>query len=277
MGAAASTSGQSTAARRRSADVGGLLKDWRARRRFSQFELALDVGVSPRHLSFIETGRSRPSVAMLDALADRLEMPLRERNRLLLAAGFAPRYPDRSLHEPALERAKASVQRLLDLHDPYPGVALDRHWNVLLANRAAAGLLGLLPEHLRQPQVNVFRVSLHPEGLSAFTENFPEWAGYLLRTLRRVALLHPDATLSALEKEISAYPTVQGLSQETRGEPSCLMPCILQLPLGRLSMFTTLTTFGTPQDVTLDELCVELFYPADPATEQLLRAAPPPP
>lgn len=257
---------------RRRSEVGGLLRDWRARRRFSQFDLALDVGVSPRHLSFIETGRSRPSVEMIDALADRLEMPLRERNRLLMAAGFAPRYPERSLDAPALEQAKASVQRMLDLHDPYPGVALDRYWNVLLSNAAASNLLSSLPDELLKPPVNIFRVSLHPHGLAALTENFAEWGSYLVRTLRRNLLHHPGTELEGLEKEVLSYSTVKQLPQQFLPEPACLIPCVLRLPVGLVSMFTTLTTFGTPQDVLLEELSVELFYPADKQSEALLRS-----
>lgn len=254
-------------------EVGPLLRDWRVRRRYSQMELALDVGVSPRHLSFIETGRSRPSAAMLEALADKLDVPLRERNNLLLAAGFAPRYPKRVLHEPGLERIRQSVLRLLELHDPYPGVALDRHWNVVLANGASGALVSLLPDHLKQPNVNIFRASLHPDGLAAFTENFEDWARYLMRTLRRSVMLNPEPEILALEREVSSYATVAALPPRNGLEADCLIPCVLRLPHGRLSLFTTLTTFGTPQDVTLEEMCIELFYPADEASEALLRSA----
>jgi len=252
--------------------VGPLLRDWRSRRRLSQMDLALDAGISPRHLSFIETGRSRPSAQVLLALAERLEMPLRERNLLLLAAGYAPRYAERHLQADAMEPVRGALQRLLDAHDPYPGLVLDRQWNVVLANAAALGLAALLPESLRAPRINVFRASLHPEGLAARTVNFAEWAGYLLDTLRRAAARTGDPALLALAREVEAYPDVRALPRSAeRATPALLVPCVLDLPAGRVSLFTTLTTFGTPRDVTLDELCIELFYPADRATEAQLR------
>lgn len=259
------------------AGVGPLLRDWRSRRRCSQMELALDVGVSPRHLSFIETGRARPSPGMLIALAERLDVPLRERNRLLLAAGYAPRYAERRLDEAALQPVRAALERLLRAHEPYPGLVLDRQWNVVLANRPASALTALLPDFLKTPTLNIFRAGLHPEGLARCTGNFEDWGRYLLRTLRRAGAGAGDPALAALEQEVRGYPNVQALASErdaqSAPEDGLLVPCILDLPFGRASMFTTLTTFGTPRDVTLEELCVELFYPADEATETLLRQA----
>jgi transcriptional regulator with XRE-family HTH domain len=257
--------------------VGPILRDWRSRRRFSQMDLALDVGVSPRHLSFIETGRSRPSPAVLVALADRLEVPLRERNRMLLAAGYAPRYSERPLDEAGMGRAHVALQRLLQAHEPYPGIVLDRQWNVVLANRPAMTLMTLLPAFLQAPTVNIFRASLHPQGLAARTGNFEVWAQYLLRTLRRAAAISGDPVLAGLEREVNGYPNVAELEQQhgrdVLEDDSLLIPCILDLPTGRVSMFTTLTTFGTARDITLEELCVELFYPSDDASEKLLRLA----
>jgi transcriptional regulator with XRE-family HTH domain len=260
--------------------VGDLLRAWRSRRRYSQLELALDVGVSPRHLSFIETGRARPSPAMLEALTDRLEVPLRERNRLLLAAGYAPRYTERPLDEADLQRVRQSLERLLRAHEPYPGLVLDRQWNVVLANEPALALTSLLPDFLKEPTVNIFRASLHPQGLAPLTDNFDEWARYLLRTLHRSVALDGAPSLADLEREVTAYPSVSTMQTLpamaiTREDPF-LVPCILNLPFGRVSLFTTLTTFGTARDITLDELCVELFYPADEASERLLRSARPP-
>ena len=256
--------------------VGALLRDWRSRRRRSQMNLALDVGVSTRHLSFIETGRARPSAAMLEALAGALEVPLRERNRLLLAAGYAPRYAARTLDDAGMRQVRSALDRLLRAHEPNPGLVLDRQWNVVLANRSALALAALLPEALTQPALNVFRASLHPQGLAALTEIFADWAGYLLHTLRRAVAGSGDAALAALEQEVLAYPNVAAVAAgrlaDTPAEAPLLVPCVLQLPQGRLSMFTTLTTFGTPRDITLDELSIELFYPADDPTEQLLRA-----
>ena len=259
------------------AAIGTLLRDWRARRRVSQLDLALDVGVSPRHLSFIETGRSRPSPAMLLALAERLEVPLRERNRLLLVAGYAPRYAERALDADAMQGVRAALQRLLDAHEPYPGLVLDRQWNVVQANRAAQALVALLPPALQVLPLNIFRASLHPQGFAAHTANFDQWGRYLLDTLARVATKTGDPALLALEQEVLQYANVQALrgrrdDAPARDAPLLLVPCIVDLPRGRLSMFTTLTTFGSPRDVTLDELCVELFYPSDAASEAMLRA-----
>lgn len=255
--------------------VGADLREWRTRRRRSQMDLAFDVGVSTRHLSFIETGRARPSPAMLDALADALDVPLRERNRLLLAAGYAPRYGARALDDAGMDRVRGGLERLLRAHEPNPGFVLDRLWNVVLANRAGMALAALLPEHLKQPTLNVFRASLHPEGLAPLTENFGEWAAHLLRTLRRHIAATGDGALVALEQDVLAYPNVAALAAGAASDPAIeaplLLPCVLCLPQGRLSMFTTLTTFGTPRDITLDELSVELFYPADDASEALLR------
>jgi transcriptional regulator with XRE-family HTH domain len=256
--------------------VGALLRAWRTRRGRSQLDLALEVGVSPRHLSFIETGRSRPSAAMLQALAQTLELPLREHNRMLLAAGHAPRYAERSLSSAALAGVQAALQRLLDAHHPYPGFVLDRQWNVVQANAAGQRLAGLLPEALTRSGLNVFRVGLHPHGLAAHTANFAEWGRYLLQQLRALVRSSADPGLAALEAEVLAYPNVQALgelpAEAASAAPTLLVPCVLDLPGGRISMFSTLTTFGTPRDVTLDELCVELFYPLDRDSEQRLRA-----
>ena len=238
-------------------------------------DLALEVGVSPRHLSFVETGRSRPSPELVLAIADRLEVPLRESNTLLLAAGYAPRYSERSLDDGALRSIRASLQRMLDAHDPYPGVVIDRQWNVVLANRAAGALTAALPATLVGPPLNVYRACLHPDGLAARTVNFGEWANYLLRQLRRTISLTADPELEQILAEVSTYPNVASLAVPPDPEwddPQLLIPLRLDLGGQELSMFTTLTTFGTPRDVTLDELAVELFFPADEPSEQLLRA-----
>jgi transcriptional regulator with XRE-family HTH domain len=242
-------------------------------------DLALEVGVSPRHLSFVETGRSRPSPELLLAVAEHLDVPLRERNALLLAAGYAPRYPQTPLDDVSMARVRATLQRLLDAHEPYPGVVIDRAWNVALVNSTAQLLVRDLPPTLLGPPLNVFRVCLHPEGLAAHTRNFPEWAAYLRGELHRAATLSADPTLAALVDEVEAYPNVLAAggwrSATAADEPSLLVPLRLALD-GRheLSLFTTLTTFGTPMDVTLSELAVELFYPADDETEAALRALP---
>ena len=254
--------------------VGVLLKDWRGRRRRSQLDLAHDAGVSPRHLSFVETGRSRPSPELVLTLAEHLDVPLRERNALLLAAGYAPRFQETSLSDPEMHRVRASLQQVLDSHDPYPGVVLDRRWDVVLANTAARRLVSVLPLALCDP-VNVFRAGLHPDGLAALTTNFDEWGAYLVHQLHRLVLLSGDRELRELEAEVRAYPTVQSLTASAGwrdwSETPLLVRCELDLGGASVALFTTLTTFGTPRDITLDELAIELFYPADDATEAVLR------
>lgn len=239
-------------------------------------DLANEVGVSTRHLSFVETGRSRPSPELVLALAHHLGVPLREQNALLLAAGYAPRYSQADLDEPVMEHVRASIQRLLDAHDPYPGVALDRQWNVVSANGAALLLTVGIDEALLGPPLNVYRVSLHPAGLAERTTNFDEWAPNLLRQLERSALLTGDPALADLLDEVSAYSNVQALELTVPSiddqAPDVLLPLRLRTELGELSLFSTLTTFGTPLDVTVEELVIELFFPADEASDAHLRA-----
>ena len=237
-------------------------------------DLALEVGVSPKHLSFVETGRSRPSPELLLTLARHLDVPLRERNSLLLAAGYAPRYHETAIDDPASQHVRASLERLLRTHDPYPGVVLNRRWDIVLANDAASKMVAAVPAELMSPVANVFRFSLHPDGVAAFTLNFDEWAAYLLSQLRRLVLSTGDADLAALESEVRAYPNVVdllGRMGADDSEPELLVPCRLLIGGTELSLFTTLTTFGTPRDITLDELAVELFFPADDTTEAILR------
>jgi transcriptional regulator with XRE-family HTH domain len=255
--------------------VGELLREWRNRRNRSQLALSHEVGVSTRHLSFVETGRSKPSPELVLALAEHLDVPLRSRNELLLAAGYAPRYSERSLDDPAMEQVRRSLQRMLDAHDPYPGVVIDRQWNVVLANQAALLLADGMPPGLLGPPMNVFRVCLHPDGLAARTTNFDEWATYLLGQLRRTALLTADPGVEALLDEVTAYTGLPEIDPRGAGvveEPEVLIPFRFLGPGDvELSLFTTLTSFGTPRDITVDELAVELFFPADEITEQALR------
>lgn len=261
------------------AGIGPLLRDWRQRRRRSQMDLALDAGVSPRHLSFIETGRARPSPETLLALAQCLEVPLRERNDLLLAAGFAPRYAERTLDEGEMASVRAALERILAAHDPLPGLVVDRLWNVVLANQGAGMIAQLLPPSLTTPTINVFRASLHPEGLAKYTVNLAEWSAIALGALRRQAQRFGDARLQALLDEVQAYPNVQA-ALATHAVPPVgapmplIVPYVLALPgLGEVRLFTTITTFGTPRDITLEELSVELFYPADAESAAKLRGA----
>jgi transcriptional regulator with XRE-family HTH domain len=238
-------------------------------------DLAYDAGVSPRHLSFVETGRARPSPELVLTLADHLDVPLRDRNALLLAAGYAPRFQETPLTDPGMARIHASLQQVLDTHDPYPGVVLNRWWDVVLANQAAVALTSMLPDSLRDP-VNIFRASLHPDGFAGVTRNFDEWGAYLVNQLRRLVILTADEGLSEIEAEVRAYPTVRSLTEREGwsewAETPLLVRCELTLGGTDVALFTTLTTFGTPRDITLDELAIELFYPADDATEALLRA-----
>ncbi len=238
-------------------------------------DLALDVGVSTRHLSFVETGRSRPSPELVLAIAHHLDVPLRERNGLLLAAGYAPRFSQMPLEDPAMAHVRASIQRMLDAHDPYPGAVIDRQWNVAMVNRAGMMLASGVPVAVLGPPLNVYRLCLHPDGLARRTTNFTDWATYLLGQLRRSITLTGDPALTALLDEVSAYPNVAQIAPLTetgqRDEPPILVPFRLATPLGELSLFTTLTTFGTPLDVTIDELAIELFFPADEASDEMLH------
>ncbi|MGE0313527.1 MAG: helix-turn-helix domain-containing protein [Lautropia sp.] len=258
-----------------------MLRSWREHRRLSQLALALQAGVSTRHLSFVENGRARPSAELIDTLATHMDVPLRERNALLLAGGFAPRYEETPIDAPALASVRAAIERLLRAHDPYPGVALDRYWNIVVANDAATRMIGLLPPALRGPPVNTFRAGLHPEGLGRLTANFEQWGAYLLRQLDRLVESTLDPAAASLLAEVSEWPRVRALRRS--GAPAAaqaaalqgrlLVPFVLDLQGRRLSMFTTLATLGSPLDVTLSELTVELFYPADDESAAALRHA----
>ena len=254
--------------------IGELIREARQQRRLSQMDLALEVGISPRHLSFVETGRSRPSAEVLLAIAQRLALPLRARNVWLLAAGYAPRYSEQPLASSQMAQIHAALDKLLHAHDPYPGIVLDGHWNVVRANAAAQRLIALLPAALREPQLNMFRASLHPEGFAALTQNFAEWGSYLRQALSKQVQDTRDATMTALRREVQQYPTVaalQAAAPAPDAAPSLLIPCVLLLGGQRFSLFTTLTSFGTPRDITLAELSIELFYPSDPETDTLLH------
>lgn len=262
-------------ARKRKVGAGGLLRQWRAQRKLSQLAVALGVGVSPKHLSFVETGRSSASPGLLVALSEFLALPLRERNALLLAGGFAPRYTETPFTAPALEAVRTALQRLLDAHDPYPGLALDRHWNAVLMNNGAARLSAMLPEKLRTPTLNIFRASLHPEDFAAHTLNFDAWGSYLLRELTRLAQSTTDTRIAEILVEVSRFPNVIALKRrKARAQPSppeLLVPAVLNLHGKAVALFPTLATIGSPLDVTLAELTLELYYPADAATDAALR------
>lgn len=256
------------------APVGDLLRDWRTRRRLSQLDLAIGAGVSTRHLSYVETGRSRPSPELVLSLAEHLDVPLRERNALLLAAGHAPRYRESGLDDVAMAPVRDSIQRMLDAHDPYPALVVDRRWDLVMANAAAFGLVSLLPPVLVSDPLNVYRITLHPDGLARLSPNADEWVVAWLDTLRRQALLTGDDGVQALYDEVSMYPaSISALDASglPGADPPVVLPVTLDTPAGRASLFTTLTTFGTALDITLDELTVELFWPADPESAEVLR------
>ena len=259
-----------------SPSLGTLLRDWRQQRHFSQLDLALEAEISQKHLSFVESGRSQPSREMVLLLAEHLALPLRERNVLLLAAGYAPIYLERSLDDPALKAAQDAVQLILKGHEPYPALAVDRHWMLLAANGAVTRLLGLVADaQLLQPPVNVLRLSLHPEGLAPFIVNFGEWRGHLLARLRQQVRATADGTLGALLNELSAYPPPEGVARghrETEAEAGIVVPMQLRLGESVLSLISTTTVFGTPVDITLSELALETFFPADTATAEALHA-----
>jgi transcriptional regulator with XRE-family HTH domain len=252
------------------------LRSWRQRRRLTQLDLALDADISTRHLSFVETGRAEPSREMVLRLVERLQIPLRERNTLLVAAGYAPMYRERALDDPAMASARAAVERVMHAHMPYPAMAVDRHYTMVAANAAIAPLLAGLDPALLQPPVNVVRLSLHPAGMAPRIENLPQWRKHLLERLRQQIAVTADPVLVALLEEVAAYPAAaQNEAPVPDGEhpPGVLMPLRLRTAGGVLSFISTLTVFGSPNDITLQELAVESFFPADAATAQVLRAA----
>jgi transcriptional regulator with XRE-family HTH domain len=256
--------------------IGDLLREWRERRRLSQLALALDAEVSTRHLSFLETGKARPSREMVMRLTERLEVPLRERNAMLLAAGFAPAYPERDLDDPALGAARAAIDRVLAGHEPYPALAIDRHWTLVVANRVVPALLTGVAPALLEPPINVLRLSLHPDGLAAQIANLPEWRAHLLARLSRQVELTADPQLSDLLQELSRYGRDRGTRDSDQpvsdhNLASVAVPLRLHTEHGALSLISTTMVFGTPVDVTLSELAIEAFFPADAATADLLQ------
>jgi transcriptional regulator with XRE-family HTH domain len=253
--------------------AGEVLREWRQRRRMTQLDLALEAEISAKHLSFVETGRAQPSREMVLNLAERLEMPLRERNALLIAAGFAPVYGERRLSDPTLAKAREAVELVLKGHEPFPAVAVDRHWNVVSANRPISVLLASVSPALLKPPLNVVRVSLHPEGLAPQIVNFHEVRAHLIARLKRQIDLSGDAKLVALLQEVSAYPKPSRSVVPIRegNADDVVIKTILDTPAGRLSLFSTMTIFGSPVDVTLSELAIESFFPADSASADLLR------
>jgi transcriptional regulator with XRE-family HTH domain len=251
--------------------IGPLLRDWRQRRRLSQLDLALEAGVSTRHLSFVETGRSRPSAEMVLHLADRLEVPLRERNQLLLAAGYAPHYGSRSLDDPDLAQIRDALGHVLAGHEPYPALAVDRIWNLVMSNSALDPLLeGVAPE-LLVPPVNCVRLALHPDGLAPRILNLGEWRGHLLHRVARQLQMTGDPQLEVLLDEIRDYPGPLAADAPDAGAIMVQLRLADASADGELTFFSTITTFGTAADITVSELSVEAFFPADAETAERLR------
>jgi transcriptional regulator with XRE-family HTH domain len=252
--------------------VGPLLREWRGRRRLTQLELALDAGVSARHLSFVETGRSKPGRDMLLAVAEQLRIPFRERNQLLLAAGHAPAFPERSFADPELAPVREALDRILAAHEPYPAVVFDRAWNIVAVNAPMAGLADLveLDPALLEPPVNLLRVGLHPRGLAPLIVNLAGWRAHFLQRLSQQIAISGDDDLRSLLDEVAAYPIPEGEKDGVAGEVeggAMLGPVRLRAPTGgEWSFFGMYASFDTPFEVTTSELAIELLFPADRAT-----------
>ncbi|MDQ6881991.1 MAG: helix-turn-helix transcriptional regulator [Pseudomonadota bacterium] len=252
---------------------GDHLRHWRQQRRLTQLALAGDAEISTRHLSYVETGRSLPSREMVLRLAERLQVPLRERNALLVAAGFAPMYRERALDDPALAAAREAVDLILKSHEPFPALAVDRHWNLLAANATVPHLLAGADPSLLLAPVNVLRLSLHPLGLAPRIVNLSQWRQHVFERLRQQIAHTDDALLVELMDELCGYPVAAGADETPlNGEHAGIaIPLRLRSPRGVLNFISTTTVFGTPVDVTLQELALETFFPADAFTAQVLR------
>ena len=254
--------------------VGAYLREWRQRRRLSQLDFALQAEISQRHLSFMESGRATPSRDMLLKLAEHLGVPLRERNTWLLAAGYAPVFEERKLDNPALHEARQAIDVLLKSAEPFPALVVDRGWNLVAANAALQPLMSLVVDSaLLQPPVNVMRLSLHPGGLASRVANLPEWRGHLLDRLYRQITLTNDRTLLPLLEELRNYQSSESPAPAAgNAHGNIFVPFQLRADQGLLSFFSTTTVFGTAVDITLAELTLESFFPADPETAGALRA-----
>jgi transcriptional regulator with XRE-family HTH domain len=255
--------------------AGDLLRQWRQRRRLSQLDLAIAANVSSRHLSFVETGRSRPTSDMILRLAEHLDVPLRDRNTLLLAGGYAPAYPEHGLAEPELKAVRQALKHVLDGHLPYPAVLVNRWWELLDANAGIALFTGQVSPALLEPPVNVLRLSLHPDGMAPRIANLPEWRAHLLTRLHRQAQASGDPRLAGLHEELSGYPggESEGESQPPPAPADVVVPLRYRASDQELSFLSITAMVGTPLDVTVEELVIESFYPADDRTARALRGS----
>jgi transcriptional regulator with XRE-family HTH domain len=260
------------------APIGDHLRTWRQRRHLSQLDLALEAEISTRHLSFLETGRSRPSREMILRLADHLRIPLREQNVLLNAAGFAARFPERTLDQPDLAAARRTIDLLLKAHEPFPALAVDRHWHLVTANAAIPPLMAGAAAWLLEPPINVVRLSLHPDGIARRILNYVEWKSHMIERLVRQLDVTADPFIADLIAEARDYP----VENEARNQPgrnpsletSIAIPLQIQSSDAVLSFISTTTVFGTPVDVTLSEIAIETFFPADEATARVILGIP---
>ncbi len=253
--------------------VGVLLRGWRHRRRLSQLDLAVQADISTRHLSFVETGKATPSSSLILHLSEQLDVPLRDRNTLLLAAGYAPAYPQHRLGDTPMAAISDAINQILQAHEPYPAIVIDAHWDLVAANSAVDLLTAGAAPELLEPPVNVLRLTLHPDGLAPSIVNLTEWRAHVLARLERQIDTTGDDAQQALLAELRAFPAPDddGRTPDTQ---ALIIPLHYRLADGReLRMFSTTTVFGTPLDVTVAELAIEAFYPADVATADLLRAA----
>ena len=253
--------------------VGEHLREWRQRRRMSQLDLALEAEISTRHLSFLETGRAHPSRDMVMHLAEQLDVPLRDRNVILVAAGFAPVFPQRPLDDPELGAARRAVDLILAAHEPYPALLVDLQWNMVAANRALPPLLEGVDAELLDGVVNVLRLALHPRGVAPRIANLAEWRAHILERLRRQIELTADPGLIELAAELKSYPAPPAPDRRPEDYGGVAVPLQLMTETGVLSFISTTTVFGTAVDITLSELTLETFFPADAATAEALRGA----
>jgi len=260
---------------------GRLLREWRSLRRRSQLDLSLDAEISARHLSFLETGRAQPSREMVLLLASVLEVPLRERNALLQAAGFAPAYRETGLSEPAMAEMVGALRLILGQHEPFPARALDRHWDLVMINDAYRDMLGRIfgtpcdlatYDVLVAPRINVLRVLFDPGGVRPYIANWDEVARDVLARVRREAAFDGDAETVALLAELARSSGLPVCSVSSLAPRAMVIPVEVRSGTDLLRFFTTLTTLGAPQDITLAELRIEAFHAADAATEAAMRA-----
>ena len=253
-----------------SGNIGSELRTWRERRRLSQLHLALDADISQRHLSFMESGRSVPSREMLLRLAERLDVPLRERNKLLVTAGYAPVFAERALDDPAMQQARATIDRVLAAFEPFPALVIDRHWHMVAANRMVLPLSSTAAPRLLAPPVNVLRLTLDPEGLAPSIENLDEWRAHLLARLARQHAVSNDPALRALEIELRALGGPVP-AEDVHSPDAIAVTLRMRSPMGVLSFISSTMVFGAPLEVNLSELAIEIFLPVDAFTTQVLE------